>query len=117
MLRKEQKPKDTVGKKYKNTWKWFFQNNSIGGLDHVTNADNIVSRVFWLILFLAGAGLTTYSTYNTIMNFFKYNTLTSVTMENHPLLQFPAVTICNSNRIHCGNLYALITNTTAVSIT
>ena len=36
--------------------------------------------------------------------------VTSVTVKNQHKLEFPAVTLCNLNKLHCGNLYLRILN-------
>ena len=46
--------------------------------------------------------------FQAIRDYFLRQTSTKVTFESVPAIMFPAVTICNQNKIHCGNLYNLI---------
>ena len=34
--------------------------------------------------------------------------VTKISYDNKASLEFPAVTICNENKVHCGNLHAAI---------
>ena len=87
---------------------WFLRNNSIGGLSSSYTADNRKSRLFWVILFLSGCGLTLYGVHQTLTDYLQFNCLTKISYEYPKTLRMPAVTVCNSNRIHCLNLYNLI---------
>ncbi len=40
---------------------------------------------------------------------------TSTTLEQQASVPFPGVTVCNQNRVHCGNLYDLITTCEAAA--
>ena len=86
--------------------KWFDKNNTLGGWDPAFHSDNKVSRFCWLILFLSGSGLTIMAICQTVQQYFMFQTkiiIEQFYQENG--LTLPAVTICNSNRVHCRNLY------------
>ena len=86
--------------------KWFDKTNTLGGWDPAFHSDNKVSRFCWLILFLSGSGFTLMAIQQTVQQYFMFQTKIMIEQfyqENGLVL--PAVTICNSNRVHCGNLY------------
>ena len=72
--------------------------------------DNKKSRIFWFILFHIGLGLTIWSVWLTFVSYFEYKSLTKISYEYPSSLEMPAISICNSNRVHCYNLYNTIIN-------
>ncbi|XP_059092237.1 acid-sensing ion channel 2-like [Tigriopus californicus] len=87
---------------------WFLGFTSIGGLSqhHATNWN--ISKAIWLVLFIGGTSATLTQLYSIMTTYFEYNVVTSVTNTEVQSLNFPAVTICNQNAVHCGNLKDLI---------
>ena len=98
---------------------WFWNFTSFAGLTQCREADNKVSKTAWFILALLGYGLTWYTASNTIKTFFQAKTDTKILFTTgtgfKTKINFPSVTVCNSNRIHCGHLYDLILNCTKVN--
>ena len=88
--------------------KWFRRTNTIGGLSTTLNADNKKSGVFWFILFSTGLVLTSFNVWQTFNEYFEHKSLTKISTEYPSHLGMPAVSICNSNRVHCYNLYDTI---------
>ena len=41
-------------------------------------------------------------------DFLNFPVITGVTLEQNSSIEFPSVTICNENRVHCGNLHNYI---------
>ena len=97
---------------------WFWNFTSFPGLAQCRDSDNIISKVYWIILTLSGYALTMYTFSMTIQSFFNYNTNTRILFGTgvafRDRLNFPSVTVCNTNRIHCGHLYDLIQECTKV---
>ena len=60
----------------------------------------------WLLVFTALLSLTIYGIYEVMSNHLAFPVVTVSHLESRGELDFPAVTICNANRIHCGNLLA-----------
>ena len=89
---------------------WFHRNNSIGGLACSCNADNQKSKAYWFVLFVIGSGLTTMGVWTTVAQYLEFNSLTRISYKFQSKLTMPAVTVCNSNRVHCYNLYETIRN-------
>ena len=89
--------------------KWFDRNTTLGGWTPAFHSDNNLSRAMWTVLLILGLALTAYSICMAFLRFFQYNIVTStdiVYMKSG--IDLPAVTICNSNRVHCRNLYNVI---------
>ena len=110
---REKKSKEIIA-----IFKWFLHFTSFAGITQSRDSDNSISRWAWFSLGLVGYCLTTYSAVQTISSFFEYPSYTNVFIKTGTAFQtarnFPSVTICNRNRIHCGHLYDLIQNCTAV---
>ena len=68
-------------------------------------AKHPVRSTYWLLIFLGLLGLTLYSLVLLIVDIYKYPVLTSNYMERSQGIPFPAVTVCNLNRVNCQNLY------------
>ena len=96
-------------------WKWYTNFTSIGGFTQFLASNNKFSKLFWLILTLTGLVLTIVGISQTIYDFFLYDVTTSVTIGSNDTLYFPTVTICNANRVHCGQLLTKINNCVNVS--
>ena len=96
--------------------KWFYNFTSIAGITQMRTTDTKSSRCIWLLLAIVAVGFTSFLVQQTVENYFSYNTVTTINIRSESKLEFPSVTICNQNRIHCRHLYNLIQNCTAVSI-
>lgn len=105
---------------------WYLGFTSTGGLSQFRDSDNAVSRACWLVLFAAGACLTAYNAVQNIREYLAFEVgmgqaknirasfskrsfivqvVTTITVKTNATLEFPAVTICPLNRVHCGNLH------------
>ena len=72
------------------------------------DTDNHLSRVIWLLLFVLCGAMTTYGVYAAIEDFQSWPSVTSIILQHNDKVEFPAVTICNLNRVHCSHLYNMI---------
>ena len=99
-------------KETKDVFRWYWSFTSLAGFTQCRDTDTSISKGFWFILAIIGWSLTAYSTYSTIKSFLEYETMTKTTFQTgsslKTKLKFPSVTVCNSNRVHCGHLYDLI---------
>ena len=94
--------------------KWWYEFSSCSGITQAKASTSKISKVVWTLLAIVGVGVTYYMVYNAIISYLKNGTVTVVNMRNHHELEFPSVTICNPNRIHCLHLYDLIQSCTNV---
>ena len=94
--------------KIKQTSEWFRGFCSWSGISQYRISDNKISRAFWMILYWVGLCLTLVLVKSSINRFFSYPFITKVGRESNFTAEFPSVTICNPNRIHCKHLLDLI---------
>ena len=91
---------------HKDVLEWFVKFTSIGGFTQTRDSDNYTSKVIWALLFLTGLILTIVAVVSVITDYFKYGSITNVQLKHSSHgMAFPAVTVCNTNRIHCEHLY------------
>ena len=103
---KEDKGSDNTEYKFKNVLKWFVQFTSIGGFTQSRDSDNKISRAVWGVLFMVGLVLTIAGIVSLIIDFCQFGSLTNVQLAHSSSgMLFPSVSVCNTNRIHCGHLY------------
>ena len=95
---------------------WWYHFTSLSGVTQVRDTDCKVSKASWFIFAILGFGLTCYLVKKCFEGYYDYQTETTIDISNPLEVEFPAVTICNENRVHCGNLYNLIVNCTKVNI-
>ena len=93
---------------------WGYHFTSLSGVTQVRDTDCKVSKASWFLFAILGVGLTCYLVTNCFQSFLAYETDTTNDIRNPLEVEFPSVTICNQNRVHCGNLYQLIVNCTKV---
>ena len=54
--------------------------------------------------------------YGVFEDYLKYNVVTDVKVVQNSSIVFPSVTICNANRVHCGNLLKYVSSCEKVSL-
>ncbi|XP_066286592.1 acid-sensing ion channel 5-like [Branchiostoma lanceolatum] len=69
------------------------------GASRIANAKNRPHMALWTLVFLAAFGICTWQVVDRIQNYFAYRTGTEINVQLESELTFPAVTICNFNRI------------------
>ena len=83
---------------------WFKSFTTIGGLGQIIGSTEKHWKLFWTILTLAFLTITGYSAMLIVIEFMKYNVVTTFSVDHKDRLVIPSVSICNVNRVHCGNL-------------
>ncbi len=89
----------TKNKDLKLLLKKFAEDSTTHGIAPIQSSESKCSRVFSIAIFLFLFGCLTFCTFTSIQAFFKYDTVTSVTVQHYSKLEFPAVTICPNNDI------------------
>ena len=95
---------------------WGYHFTSLSGVTQVRDTDCKISKASWFLFAILGLGLTCYLVTNCFQSLLAYETETTIDIRNPLEVEFPSVTICNQNRVHCGNLYQLIVRCTKVNI-
>ena len=97
---------EAVGSRNRKVLQWFVKFTGIGGFAQARDSDNKLSRFVWAILFLTGLALTLLGMVNLVVYFCQFNITTNFELRHHTSgMNFPSVSVCNQNKIHCGHLY------------
>ena len=99
---------DSIPHCLEQTYSWFAGFSTLNGFVQFQASTNSFSKLFWGLLLLLGLGMTAFSVSQCINEYYQFHTLTSLRIVSHRTRDFPAVSICNANRIQCQNLYDLI---------
>jgi hypothetical protein len=75
---------------------WARQSSS-HGLPNIVRTRFMIMRLFWLLAFVAGTGLTMYYNINLVQQYLKYDTQISTKMTVQTPLDFPAIKFCSYN--------------------
>ena len=94
--------------------KWSYEFCSTAGITQAKATDCKISKAAWIIIFLVGTGITYWSMIKCLQGYLSHGHVTSMDIKSEARVDFPSVTICNQNRVHCLNLYNLIRNCTEV---
>ena len=87
---------------------WYYGFSQVGAISHAREDNKTIFKVIWLLCYAMGWTLTIYFLWELIIDIQKYEVNTLITIEEKPLLPFPAVTICSKNRMHCQHFFDLI---------
>ncbi|GBM19640.1 FMRFamide-activated amiloride-sensitive sodium channel [Araneus ventricosus] len=74
-------------------------NSSVQAVSRVAQAETKSRKIFWLAVFLVCLCGCTYQVNSFLSIFFQYPVLIDVEVKNNEILKFPAVTVCNLNRM------------------
>ncbi|XP_078581896.1 acid-sensing ion channel 4-B-like [Branchiostoma floridae x Branchiostoma japonicum] len=77
----------------------FASSTSLHGFNRAMVAPNRFLRYMWILAILASNGAFAYMFVAMLQDYFQYNTITDMTLEFEDEVTFPAVSICNFNRV------------------
>ena len=83
----------------------FGDQTSIAGLNYAFHRKAYVKKIYWSTIFIGFLALTIYAVITNLSNYYQYETITSTDLERQVSIIFPAVSICNHNKVHCTNLF------------
>lgn len=94
----------SLGRNYENTSlkmisKEMFQNSSIYPLTQVVRTKSIVRKIWWICVLIIGIFGSAYQITAFLLRYLQYPVVVNLKVENKFILDFPAVTVCNLNRI------------------
>ncbi|CAG2190227.1 unnamed protein product [Mytilus edulis] len=89
---------DSDRKTLATVWGEFSQSTGFHGVNKLKNGSKL-RCLFWLCSFLACAVYLTYVMIQELGNYYTYPTYTTLEVETHSEIEFPAVTICNLNSL------------------
>lgn len=82
----------------------YIRESSIAGLSHAAKSRNFLQWAYWMVIFTVGFGLTVRSIIDIIADFYTHPVSTISDLRHENSVTFPAITVCNLNRINCLNL-------------
>ena len=113
MIKKEGAMRNLKGKLIE-VLQWYDRSCNVAGWSRAFHSDNKLSKFIWTCLFMQGICLTILSVNKAIQRYYSYSTITTMENDFQQSIALPAIVICNSNRVHCGNLYNVINSTVQV---
>ena len=94
---------------------WGYEFTSIAGITQVRASDCKISKAAWFLLATFGIAFTAHTVRKCVQTYLAHENETTIDIRSKFKIDFPSVTICNHNRVHCRNLYNLIRNCTKVT--
>ena len=85
--------------KLKKTFVQFCSKTSIAGISNAYQSKSLIKKVYWSTLFLVFLGLTVKGVFDNIAAYYEYAVVTSTDLVSKNSIEFPAVTICNHNKL------------------
>jgi len=80
--------------KVKNRIKELLVNSSAHGIPNILRENRLCIKAIWLIFFIASTSLCAFYTIDSIADYMKFNTITTVKITHEQSIQFPTVTLC-----------------------
>ena len=72
---------------------------TVHGFPNIFRARTLFMKVFWLIIFLLSTSACTWLTIEAIMDYFNYDVVAKIRIQNEIPFVLPMITICNINQI------------------
>ena len=91
---------------FKNIFKSWFNYTSTQGIVQARDNDRTCFKVVWVLAFLLGAVFTWILIIDLFQSMLQFNVVTdiNISVPRQGYVEYPSITICNKNRIHCRNL-------------
>ena len=89
-------------------FQWFLDFTTISGIGQVVASKEKTWRFFWSILTFGCFIMTFYQVVNVVNGYLEFDVATKLSINGEDTMELPSVSICNNNRIHCGNLFNMI---------
>ncbi len=95
-------------KKLKNIVKSIIEDSTIHGLPRILKANNLISKITWIICSCISTGFCLYLIVAAIINFFEYKVMTTIETKTEMPANFPVITICNLNQLQTNESFEII---------
>ncbi|KAJ8022813.1 Amiloride-sensitive sodium channel subunit gamma [Holothuria leucospilota] len=92
-----EKPSNSKDRSFCSVLNKFATVTTAHGPFHIAVSENVFSKIFWTVMLIFAAGILTWQTYELIADYNSYNTASELIHSES--IPFPAVTICNVNRM------------------
>ena len=85
--------------------------SSIAGFNNAFKAKSRIRSFLWITIFAVLGIMTIVQFVNVIVDYYQYPVITMIDLSHKPSVPFPAVTVCNLNRLLILTLESLVTQT------
>lgn len=102
----DEKASDSKDRSFGSVLKRFATVTTAHGPFHIAISENVFSKIFWTVMLIFAAGILTWQTYELIADYNSYNTASELIHSDR--IPFPAVTICNVNRMKRSLLVTIL---------
>ena len=75
----------------------YAESTTIHGIAPIYSANNLYTRVFWLLMFTCALALLSWQIWTMVAKLRRKDVLTTMKSEYHHSIPFPALTLCNAN--------------------
>ena len=89
----------SLGKVLRATFSNWCQQTSIAGINNIAQSKSYIKKFYWFILFCVGCYITVNSLVSTVLDYRAFDVTTSNDLEYKTSVPFPAISICNLNRL------------------
>ena len=96
---------DPLSKRIGNVLNEFGGKTSIAGLANAYASESTSKKIYWGFLFLVGLVITFVALAQTVFDYLEFEVSTTIDLRSDSTVPFPAVSICNQNKVHCLNLF------------
>ena len=86
-------------------FKDFGSQTSISGINNSGKGKSVARSSIWLVIFSMLGYFTVRGIHDIVVEFFEYPVITNTDLTYNTEVDFPAVTICNLNRVNCHNAF------------
>ncbi|GFY74836.1 hypothetical protein TNIN_370151 [Trichonephila inaurata madagascariensis] len=84
-----------------------FQKSSVLVVSRIRLSPNPFRKLVWMFILMGGLAITVYQVFRFLKVFLQYPVITSLRLEQKYFVKFPAVTVCNLNRMKHKHLKCL----------
>ncbi|GFQ81439.1 hypothetical protein TNCT_540921 [Trichonephila clavata] len=108
--RKHPKTKYLEKRKFISILQQLLQNSSIQAVSKIGTSPNPFLKIIWMLILVGGLMVSFYQAFRFLNVFLQYPILVTLQIDQKQFLDFPAVTVCNLNRIKKKYLQCLNSN-------
>ncbi len=87
----------TKSRKLKDIFKECLSGTTGHGIPNIIKTEYVCLKIFWVVVWLIGLGLTIYIVSKSIMDYFDFDIISQIQIINDRPQLFPKVTICNTD--------------------
>ena len=87
------------------TLRVFCEETSIAGVNNAAKGKSRARSIVWVVIFGVLAYFTVVGIEEIVLEYYSYPVITNTDLTHRSEVDFPAVTICNLNRVNCHNAF------------